>query len=124
MNRERLTKMRDMLRNLTPEERKDFDLETWRRSATCGFSACACGWFAIKHPEQGLYLKRTPHGAWQIAAGALEGWKAVEEVFGLSERDAEILFMAEEYDNTNDPDAVADRIDKLLSEQAAAGGAR
>ena len=44
--------------------------------------------------------------------GALDGWNAVEEFFGLDSSDAEALFHPHEYNmrDRKDPLAVADRI--------------
>ena len=111
MNKERLSQMVTMLRNLPPEPAVKFRLHDWH----CGTSACAVG-HACLNPwfnEQGLTLNE--YGGPDFKGGF--GWNAVEEFFGVNQLESRRLFYEGEYADGSEtqPAEVADRIESFLA---------
>ena len=138
MNKQRLQALANVLRNVPPVH---FNLSCWRcntnvktearhENATdeqlvehyCGTTGCAIGW-ACAMPEfqaQGL--------VWNLARGVPEliqngykdtGWEAVQALFSISYREAQLLFLSDKYvDRSNTtPNQVADAIEAFIKEQ-------
>ena len=111
MNKERLTKLAEHLRTVSPE---NFNMENWQ----CGTAACAVG-HACMIPEfnsQGLTL--TSGGSptvpsYERDTGWSIGWTAVRDFFDLGAEAME-LFAFESYQAAPTADEVADRIMRLV----------
>ncbi len=84
-------------------------------TSECGSSACACGWAGTIPALRRRGLSTT---SWGPQYRGRSSWLAVEQFFGLSNEDAEQLFMAASYisndDPANDPVAVANRIEEFV----------
>lgn len=111
MNKERLSQMVTMLRNLPEESDLEFHLADWN----CGTSACAVG-HACLNPvfnEQGL--KGTAWGAPRF--NGYTSWDAVHRFFCLSTEDARHLFSDDRYPKGGGTTAnqVADRIEAFIA---------
>ncbi|HEX8894422.1 MAG TPA: hypothetical protein VF783_13920 [Terriglobales bacterium] len=112
MNKERLTQLSTLLRELSPTNPVGFDQTRWY----CGTSADAIGHACLSRlfTDQGLRLQHNGFD-WEPTYEGMGGWEAVEAFFELSSAEAERLFY--EYPNPVDttPADVADRIDELLA---------
>lgn len=107
-HRERLDKLADVLVTYTGPVR--FDMGVFyevRGGIDCGTAACAIG-LATLHPwfkARGLALSRHPEIRQMIPCfGPHDGWKAVQEFFQISEKDAQALFSARSYQHLSTSD--------------------
>lgn len=98
-----IPRLRHLITVLETVPEDHFDLNHWK----CGTTACACGW-AGQDPvfnAQGFILVPSGDGRYgepvlpDPDGGQLTGFDAVEAFFGLTERQAESLFMTNAYDN-------------------------
>lgn len=136
MNKKRLLRLADLLEaDAKNKKGVKFDLGTWGRSTdedvpaivSCGTTACAMGLAAIsgRFKRAGLFNKYGD-GSWSILpamkSGAL-GLDAAVELFDIRTRDAEFLFLENEYPRGKTEGAigerfVAKRIRKFVADKA------
>lgn len=127
MRKDRLKTLADYLRISVPKEH--FDLACWVdidggeivdgaiTKIGCDTAACAVGW-ACSIPElhqQGLYFDAKEEVP---VFGAYRNWNAVRAFFELTPKEADHLFYDDsyEYEDRQDPLAVATRIEELIRE--------
>ncbi len=115
MNIPRLKRMIEVLLEVEAKHAGHFDMKEWAigtdchndrpammqaEQHTCGSSACAVGWYAIKNKDEGI--------PWQL------GWESVAGHFGITEQEAFHLFDTD--DNTENPRHVINRIREMIGE--------
>lgn len=112
---ERLTILKDMLKDFDKHFKHRFDMEAWY----CGTAACALGSAAVYPPfiELGLSLKGTtlPDYYAPYFNGSRDYWAGVR-FFGITFYEALYLFNPEAYSRTQvKPYDVAERVAELIS---------
>jgi len=119
MHKEKLIKLADFLDTL---EADMFNMESvidnfvsvdmMRRVIPCGATACAIGWCPAVFPDE---LQYTVFGGirWVNGPNAYSYIGIATKLFDISFDFADSLFSAGEYDSTNDPKLVAERIRKV-----------
>lgn len=115
MNEQRLLDLADLM-DKTPQER--FDLSRWAKEDECGFVCCAVGTAALNEQfiKQGLTLKRYPKYGFTVSFEELTSFEAVERFFGITEAQADSLFMASSYlIEERNPQSVAKRIREFVN---------
>jgi len=138
MNRERLTILLDVMRDVERAD-KAFDMSNWATGdAECGFAACAAGYAALdgRLQTQGLRLTGLTDDKGRVSIAtvaqflavdfcAIEprfgndyGYIALGEFFGLMGENTRYLFDPSRYDNDEEaitPAMVIARIEELLA---------
>lgn len=120
---DKLRELANFLREVPPSQ---FDLREWEvrqevpaktiffglieTQPACGFAGCAMGWAA--HSEKfGMYIDDG-----DIVYNGDIGWKAVCQVFGITELVAMHLFSESRYAGTATPGEVASRVNKYANQ--------
>lgn len=100
-----------------------FDLSEWQHDdAECGFTACAIGHACMDKRFNDLGLTNQGGGGKTCSVvqggppyyGGFYAWAALEEFFGISDRDLWFLFADDEYPPKATPSLVAQRIELYL----------
>lgn len=135
MNKKRLEKFRDFLRNDVPRRKfnigcetnlsKD-DLDGKRPNAKtpyeCGFAGCAVGWLPACFPRLCKYVIADDCGDIEVqSVDGYEGPEILQHLFGITSAQAWAIYMPDSYKEYMEkgvegvtPKTVARRIDRIL----------
>lgn len=106
--------MRLLIETLEAVPEVAFNMRDWAKETECGTVACAVGWYAFKHPEEGLCLFRwySSMGIWGLA----QGNGCLPTHFGITDYEADYLFFADQYSSPITKSIVLGRILKFYEE--------
>lgn len=121
MQKAKLLKLATHLRDVVPTRPEHrFNLSIWsneefRNGKGCGTAACAFGEAVELFPDELRWKGVALNEALPVHIKTRKiGFRAAEEMFGLTREESEYLFNPVSYEVLDDPNLVADRIEELV----------